>query len=257
MKKVFSLLAVLALVVMASSSVWAAAFATKAARATFTAEPLSFTVNLYHWGGSGVYETGQTTAQQINFDAADVNVGSTSPSSSISSDYALIHSNLRKQPANTTVYLYTNNTANTSDFKAVSAGPDGFNGLVRKGQNATYKDGDYATIQTKCVQISSANVTYNTTNGPKDAQFLADEQYNGDRWLQDRGNTTTFVNDQNIIGKSGVGGGIWYSAGEDKGTPYVAYSDEDVVMFFKANFNNVAGGDEYGTDTITFNQTVE
>ena len=115
MKKVFSLLAVLALVSMVSCSVFAAAFATKAARVTFTAAEIQFDVALYRWGGSGSYETGQATASQINFEPGDVTIGSTADSPSISKDYALITSNLNQQPANTHVYVYTDNKNNTSD----------------------------------------------------------------------------------------------------------------------------------------------
>lgn len=253
MKKFLSLVAVMAVAVMASSTVWAASFTStsKAARATFGVSDLVFEVNLKHWSGTGTYNA-QTTATQINFDASDVTLGTTTVSGAISKDYALIHSNLSQQPANTIVYIYTNNKSNTTNFVAVSSGTNGYSGLVRKGQNATYVDGDYATIQTKCVQISSANVTYNTTNGPKDAEFLNDDQYNGDRWLEDK-STTGFTAANNIIGKGGVGGGIWQSSG-DWGT---TYSSEDIVMFFKANFHSVNGGDEYGTDTITFNISAE
>jgi len=175
MKKFLSLVAVMAVAVMASSTVWAASFTStsKAARATFGVSDLVFEVNLKHWSGTGTYNA-QTTATQINFDASDVTLGTTTVSGAISKDYALIHSNLSQQPANTIVYIYTNNKSNTTNFVAVSSGTNGYSGLVRKGQNATYVDGDYATIQTKCVQISSANVTYNTTNGPKDAEFLVE-----------------------------------------------------------------------------------
>ncbi len=252
MKKVFSLLAVLALVSMVSSSVFAAAFATKAARAIFTAAAIQFDVDLYRWGGSGSYETGQAAATQINFEASDVTLGSTSDSPSISKDFALITSNLNQQPANTVVYVYTDNKNNTSDFVAVSSDAStGFNGLVRKGQSAAYVKGDYAPIITKCVAVSSANANYNTTNGPRDAVFNNDEQWQGDRWLADK-STTGFDDADNIIGKGGVGGGIWI--GKD-GSDW--FSTEKVVMFFKAVFNSVNGGDEYGTDTIKFNTVVE
>lgn len=256
MKKLLSLVAVMAVAVMMSSTAFAAFTPTsKKARVTFTPEELTFNVGLFHWGGSGKYDEGQVEAAQINFDASDITVGTTTVTSSISSDYALINSNLNRQPANTTVYIFTNNKENTTDFVAVSSGTDGFNGLVRKGQSATYVDGDYATLQTKCVKISSANVTYNTTNGPKDATFLESEQYQGDRWLADK-STTGFTPANNIIGKGGVGGGIWVGAG---GNPYATWYSgaENVVMFFKANFHSVNGGDEYGTDTITFNISAE
>ena len=94
MKKVFSLLAVLALVSMVRSSVFAEAFAQKAARVTFTAADIQFDVALYHWGGSGSYETGQATASQINFVASDVTLGTVTPSTSTSTDDALITYNL-------------------------------------------------------------------------------------------------------------------------------------------------------------------
>lgn len=257
MKKVFSLLAVLALVSMVSSSVFAAAFATKAARVTFTAAAIQFDVALYRWGGSGSYETGQATATQINFEPGDVTLGSEADSPSISKDYALITSNLNQQPANTHVYVYTDNVNNSTDFKALSpsSADTQYNGLVRKGNTITFVDGDYAPIITKCVTVSSANANYNTTNGPRDAVFNNTQQWQGDRWLEDK-STTGFDPQKNVIGKGGVGGGIYVGAEE---STYATnwYSTEKVVMFFKAVFHKVNGGDEYGTDTITFNQVVE
>ena len=257
MKKFFSLLAVMALVVMASSSVWAAALAQKAARVTFTAAAIQFDVALYHWGGSGSYETGQATATQINFVPSDVTLGTVTPSTSTSSDYALITSNLSQQPANTHVYVYTDNVNNSSDFKAKSPSTtaDGYNGLVRKGNGDTFVDGDYATVITKCVAVSSANANYNTTNGPRDAVFDYDGQSSGDRWLADK-STTGFNSQANVIGKGGVGGGIYIGA-ENSSYATNWYSTEQVVMFFRAIFHSVNGGDEYGTDTIKFNQVVE
>lgn len=257
MKKFLSLVAVMALVAMVSSTVFAAPYSTQKARAIFTASAVEFTVNLHHWGGSGSYAS-QPAATAINFDAADVTLGTVNVSSSVSKDYALIHSNLNQQPANTVVYVYTNNksTATTNTFVAVSSGTStGFNGLVRKGQSSTYVDGDYAPIITKCVTVSSANINFNTAAGPKAATFLNNDQYEGDRWLADK-STAGFVNSENIIGKGGVGGGI-YIGNHNPATNPNWYSAEDVVMFFKANFNSVNGGDEYGTDTITFNTVVE
>lgn len=254
MKKFLSLLAVMAVVVMASSAVFAAPFAAKSARVTFSPSALTFAVNLYHWGGSGNY-TNQTSTGTIGFVASDVTLGTTETSSSISSDFALISSNLNQQPANTFVYVYTNNKSNTSDFVAVSSGTDGFNGLVRKGQAATWVEGDYAPVITKCIKVSSANANYNSPDGPRAATFLDNVQYQGDRWLADK-STAGFVNSENIIGKGGVTGGIWCGAGGDPYTTWYSGA-EDVVMFFKANFKSVNGGDEYGTDTITFNTVVE
>ena len=267
MKKFLSLLAVLAVMVFMGSTVFAAQIGTsKAAFATFTAAPLSFDVTYYHWSGSGDYckstdEVDQTTAN-IQFDASDVTVGVTTDSVAISSDYIKIHSNLNEQPANTFIYVYTDNKNNTDDFAAVSGKVEGstttYNGLVRKGQGATYNDGDFAALQTKFVKISSANA--NITGGPKTATFLDDEQYAGDRWMADKSNiyngtawTRTGEDSFSIIGKSGVGGGIWVGYGADGSAPASNwYSQEDVIMFFKAVFNNVNGGDQYGTNTIKF-----
>ena len=261
MKKVFSLLAVLAVTVFMASSVWAAGteFAKKAARVTFTAQALTFDVSLFTWKGSGDYETGQTAATQITFTPSDVTLGTTAVSESISKEFALITSNINQQAANTTVYVYTDNKNNTTDFVAVSSNPattDGFNGLVRKGQSATYVDGDYAPILTKCLKVSSATANYATSDGPRAASFSTSSQSSGDRWLQDK-STPNFNDDENIIAKGGTQGGI-YVGNSSFGAANNWYSGaEKVVMFFKGFFHSVNGGDEYGTDSITFKTAVE
>ncbi len=258
MKKVFSLLAVLAVTVfMASSSVWAATeFAKKVARVTFTAEDLTFNVSLFTWKGSGSYDSGQTVATQITFPPSDVTLGTTAVSESISKEFALITSNINQQAANTMVYVFTDNKNNTSDFVAVSSGTDGFNGLVRKGQGSTYVDGDYATILTKCLKVSSATANYSGTNGPRDASFDPDHEYSGDRWLADK-STPGFNNEKNVIAKGGTTGGIYVGSQYNTFASNWYSGAESVVMFFKGFFHSVNGGDQYGTDTITFKTAVE
>ncbi|WP_372518670.1 hypothetical protein [Candidatus Ruminimicrobiellum ovillum] len=271
MKKVFSLLAVLALVSMVSSSVWAVAFSSSqhSAYATFTAEDLTFDVTLYHWNGTS-YST-DTTATAINFDAADVVLGTTTASVAISSDFAKIHSNLKIQKAGTTIYMFTDNkNSSMGEFQAYQGKVNGstttYNGLVRAGQTSTstYTDGDFAEIQTKCLAVSSSTLTSLTS--PKSLTFDNDNQYAGDRWLADKsniyeGNKTLAEADvdgsMHVIGKTGAAGGNWIGGTWTDGNYVPWFVDEDVVMFFKAVFSNVSSGDKFGTTTITFSISAE
>ena len=92
MKKFFSLLAVMALVVMASSSVWATPAIVgeaKTAIANFTGGVLEFSADLFEHNST---YTG-SAAENIAFDTSGVTLGSSEPKFVCASVYALIHSN--------------------------------------------------------------------------------------------------------------------------------------------------------------------
>jgi len=266
MKKVVSFLAVLAVTVfMGSGVVFAVNFSstTCSAYATFAPEDLRFDVELFHWEGSS-YSTSVST-DAINFDTAEVTLGTTTASVTISSDFVKIHSNLKTQKAGTTIYMFTDNTSTSmGQYKAFNGLVQGdtitFNGLVRAGQTegGSYKDGDFAEIQTKCLSVSSSTLVSLTS--PKNLTFNNDAQFEGDRWLADKANTYNNVSladkdtdgSMHMIGKTGATGGNWIGGTWDNNVYVPWFVDEDVVMFFKAVFRNVSSGDSFGTTTITF-----
>ena len=256
MKKFFSLLAVLALVSMVSSSVFAAAFSTKHAYVTFSSEALSFDVKIYDFVADKAWAAySGAEASAISFDTTGITLGSATPFNAMGQTIAIVSSNLTAQQAGTTVYMYTRNSVDTGNYKANAPRIDGsdslYSGLVRKGNTSTYQVGDFAPIKIKCQKSSEAS----TAALPAD--FWSAEMYDGVRMLADKNDSTfaTAGDNAKAIGKSGATGGIWVGYGNDPATNW--YVNEKVIIFFEAQFTNVMGGSEYGTETITFNQAVE
>lgn len=264
MKKVVSLLAVLALVGTLSSYAFADINIVKSAFASFAEVPMTFSVDLYEWVSGKDYTTYTGTgADSISFDVSGVTLGNITSQWASGDVFAKINSNLTSQQAGTTVYMYTKNTTATSDYKANAGRPDGTNtfysGLVKKGNTTTYKEGDFAPLFVKCKKITEANESYKDA---KPADFSGEEPYNGSRILVDYSDTNfgTLPDNARVIGMSGVGGGVWVGYGVPQGgtDPSNWYAgNEDVIMFFGANFDHVTGGSEYGTTTINFVQSVE
>ena len=276
MKKVLSLLAVLTVTVFMASSVWASQIGeSKTAFATFDAIELSFDVTMHEWtSATKTTDFGShaaPTSGSIDFDADSSIIGKSEDTSVVSNVYLKIHSNLAQQPAGKFIYMYTNNKANDSEeaansYNAQYAAPDDdqgnhreFNGLVRKGQKAAtdYAPGDYALLQIKACKIADTS-SYKDA-GPKesDIPFPWDDQSSGTRVLMDKDTTGWSISGEpmeTIIGKSGIGYGNWVGYGEPLGGGANCnfYDSGDVIMFFRATFNNVVAGNSYGTKSIKF-----
>ena len=251
MKKVFSFLAVLALVVMASSAVWAALPIAQKAYANFAAEDLSVGFELYTHQDGKEYTFGTggnytTTVEDIQFDVSNVLIGTTTASFAKGTVFARVTSNLNKIKAGTTLYMFTRNSTATGQYKANYNDNTHYVGLIRKGNTDTYADGDNAAIEMHFVKKSEASTSYPTT-------MSQDGDAYGDKYLGDKA-ASDFTEDNATIGTSGVGGGIWIgnAAGGVK-----HYVDEDVIVFFGARFNNVFAGDQYGTECINIVTSAE
>ena len=264
MKKVFSSLAVLALLVTAGSSAFADVNIVKSAFASFAEVAMVFDVTLYEWQSGKDFTTYTGTgADSVSFDTSGVTLGNTSAQWASGDVFAKISSNLSSQQAGTTVYMYTKNTTD-GDYKAKAGRTDGsktlYSGLVRKEATTTYQPGDYAPLFVKCKKISDANESYKSA---KPADFSAEEPYNGSRILADYSDTGfgDLPESARVIGTSGANGGVWVGYGVPSGQtvdPYNWYAgSEDVIMFFGANFDHVTGGSHYGTETIKFVQSIE
>ena len=263
MKKFFSLLAVLTITVFMATSAFADINIVKSAFASFAAVPLTFDVNLYTWQSGKDFIDGYTTpVESIAFDVSGVTLGSATPQWAGGTVFAKIHSNLAIQQAGTTVYMFTKNTTATGDFKANAGRTDGdntlYSGLVRKGNTATYQQGDLAPLFVKCKKVSDANASYKTA---LPANFSAEELYDGSRILVDYSdsNFATLQDFMRVIGTSGINGGLWVGYGSDPSTAPATnwFVNEDVIVFFGALFDHVTAGSEYGTTTINFVQSVE
>lgn len=265
MKKIFSLLAVLALVSMVSSVVWAAteqSFGAKEAYAEFSATALTFNVTLYNWTASKNYDTGYTSsdvAENISFVPGSGFVFGTSDLQKVVSNViAKIQSNIRQQPAGTTVYVYTDNTHNSTDYKANAKkdweGVDGdyYGGIVRKGNTSKYVEGDIADLYMIVRSTTEATTEYFTAKpdfsnvsagvGGKTVIDISDSKY------------ATYSDADKVIAKSGTGGGIWHWSENGVNT----YTDnQDAIVFFGVGFRNVFAGDKFGTTTISFKAVTE
>ncbi len=266
MKKVFSLLAVLALVCMAGTA-FAANFSstTKQAYANFgSAGDVTFDVKLYDFVANQDYQTGYTgdEATSISFDLSGVQFGpQTEAQWAPGTTFARITTNLTVQPAGH-VSMYTTNSTATGDYKANAprneSGVNKYNGLVRKGNTAAYKDGDFAPIKVLCRKAAVANTSFKSAY-PVEDDFT--EMYNGGRYLLDSGDGNFSASDEQgiYIGKGGQKGGMWVGYGDEGGGHYNNwYTEGDLgIIFFGAYFNNVIGGDQYGTTTITFIYSAE
>lgn len=265
MKKILSLVAVMAVAVMMSSSVWADAITTKSAYATFTLDPLEFSVNLYNWETGKDYATEYTGTPEgsISFDLSTIKPGIANSRWAKANTFAKIHSNLTSQPASTKVYIYTKNTATEAgNYQAKasrSTTKNVYNGLVRKNMGDTYQAGDYAPLEMKNVKVSDANTNYKTSLPTEFALDGAIDQ--GERYLLDKEDSdwSTAGDEGQLIGKGGITGGIWVckSRNEHDVTDNWYSGTEDVIVFFGARFESVIGGYEYGTTSITFNTAVE
>ncbi len=286
MKKVFSLLAVLALLCM-TSSVWAAAVlpqGTKTAYAEFSSEDINITVDLYELPATystNFYQSGTpTSADQIEFEIDNnaFSFGSSTVYKAQGNVFAKIKTNLASVGDNKKLFMFTDNMNNSSDYKVFGNGnrktqnwgteqdkhyAQVCNGLVRKGGKATTNpgeetgnycnDGDYAPIKMqfiKAVDADAEGQRYSKANYPD--VFTGSADYKGLKDLLDASDTYEGNNlrDKMEIGKSGAGGGIWVGSNWYSG-------NDDVIVFFGASFDHVVGGDKYMTSTIKFEYAAE
>lgn len=248
MKKFFSLLAVLALVGMASSAVWAAPTteATHTALASFSGGTIAFSADLYNWNST---YTG-TTATNITFDTTGITLGSSTEQFKCASVYALIQSTITA--ANGKVWVYQDNQNNSDDkYKVASDKPrhDGtktlFSGLVKA--NSSGGDGNFAPLEAYYKKLSEAKTDITTLP----TSFPSGEYAYGIYWFVDVHDSTYVPKDSYMLVSTAAGNYV----GTADGVRH--YVNEPVVMFFGAYFTNVLGGDSYGTNSITFISEVE
>lgn len=270
MKKLVSLVAVMAVVAMVSSSVFAEGIGfSKIAKATFDSVTAEFEAKVFTWVANkdfGSTTDYATEATQITFDTGKVTLGSTEAKWVVGKEFVRLSSNLTQLPANSVkILLRTKNKENNeTGFNAKAATTDGmYEGLIRKTQGDTYVAGDHAPIDILCVKVDDANTNYKTalpTSFPigDNYSYKSDEGHKG---LPDFDNTNYDSAEEwlKLIAKSGTGdnGGIWIGSGSGEYGWWDKYSEtSDVIMFLGATFQSVVSGDEFAAK-IYFEQAAE
>ena len=253
MKKVFSFLAVLAVVLMFSSSAWAVfSSSTTVALATIPAGETEFSVQLYDWENT---YSAITSTNTIHWDTLNTLVLSSGTAQfKCANVYALLKSTMTEK--NTKILLYTDNFHNTKHVAVSSDSTNKGRGLV----DTTGKK--YAQLSYMCKKLSAAKASQTTLpadswGDPFDGWYPSW----GVRVIYDKSDGEYSETNENAIiastmgTKSGEERGVWFFG---DGNPIVnSYTTEDVVMFFGAQFLNVLGGESYGTESITFEKLVE
>ena len=246
MKKVVSFLAVLAVVVMMSSAVFAVTFSTNTALASFEdAGSVEFSAQLYKFTGAATEYSAPEAVDSITWDVSDIALNSDEEQWKTSQVYCLIKSTITT--AGGRVVIYQDNANNDDDYKATATGTKA--GLVKKGSGGG--EGNILDFQYMSVKFSSAT-TYCVTAQPN---FQRTEESSwsdpyGSRGFKDLSDITTTPSaadlDYITIANNK---GIW------DGNTF--FNKGDNVLFFAATFKNILGRESYGTQTIKFSTQVE
>ncbi len=252
MKKVFSLLAVLAVTVFMASMVYAQTFATKSATASFeSAGEVSFSATLYKFTGQASQYTNPTSAETegIAWDISTIPLNSSDKHWQASNVYCLIKSTITT--ASGRVVIYQDNAHNSDEYKDSTTNPTA--GLVKKnsggGSNLVFQ---YFSCKLEGTDGAKTKYVSSQPNFQRQAPNYNDPY--GSRGFKDIGEIGTTPSDADLayitIAKSS---GIW--DGTSDGSDW--FNPGDNVLFFGAEFVNILGGDSYGTQTIKFATQVE
>lgn len=243
MKKVFGLLAVLALVSMVSSAVWADPFNTHSAVATITASgTVEFSATLYKFTGQASQYSAPQSTGTISWDTSDVHIATEPGDWKTSQAYCLLKSTITNAGAK--VVVYQDNLHNDTAY--VATNDDGYGhraGLVKANSGGGY--GNFLDFQYYICELSSATASWVTTQ--PNFQRQAPDYYDpyASRGFFNKGDEG--IEDSKIT--IATTSGIWHGNSD--------YSKTDHVMFFATTFKNVLSGESYGTQKIIFNTQVE
>ena len=245
MKRFISFLAVLAVVVMMSSAVFAAVSTetAKSAFMQFEGGTISFSADLYNWNST---YTGTSTGT-IAFSSDGITLGSSEEQFKCADVYALIQSTITA--ASGKVWVYQNNKSNDSPYVATNPRHDGentiYSGLVKGGSNGG--DGNFAPLSAyyRPLSVAKAQITTLPTSFPFPDPTGNYGVYN----FKDISDSNYIEKDDYMLVATSKGNFVGFGAPD--------FVKEPVVMFFGAKFTNVLGGESYGTTTITFVSEVE
>lgn len=243
MKKVLSLVALIAVAIMLSSTVWAAPIQlTKEAYAFFEGT-VAFSADLCLWQAGAGYDV-KTSTDAIWWDPSGIELKKAQEQWKTAESYCLISSTITTEGAK--VYVYTDNQNNSDIYIATAPSLGNYRGLVKA--NSKGGEGNFAPVN--CLYCSTTTATSNyKDNKPTivasqiDARILFD--------CGDTGFDAAFKDTNCIVADDN---GNYASSGGDIVDGRV---NEDVVMFFGAGFTNVKGGQKYGTTKITFVANME
>lgn len=241
MKKLFSLVAVLAVTVLFSSSAFAAISITKSAVADFSSSgEVAFSMDLK-------YIADDSAASVIDWDVANIPLNVTATNWTTSTVYAVISATVTT--VGSTIYMYQDNV-NGTVYKSTAA-RGAYDGSTRLGDvysgmvNKDTKGGDYRGYVPMVFTSTTTKATPNYGSNPESVAgtryFIDHSDYN----FAQQTNYITLANNGGLVGGVDAGGAC-FNIGANQG-----------YMYFGGKFDNILGGDVYGTDKIKIVETIE
>ncbi len=240
MKKVFSLLAVLAVTVFMASSVWAAVSITKASIADFSTSgevSLEFTLKAISNGAS---------KDNIEWDIANIPLNQVTTQWTTSTVYAELTATVTQ--AGGAIYMYQKNTAEGT-YQATTPRHDGTKTLYSGMVNIATKGGDNKGFIPMAYQIAVGQDSPVAPDFGTNPEGLEGARYFKDYADSDFSTSTNYVTIANL-------GGLVKGINDDGcyGFDTPTFSGN---MYFGGLFSNVYGGETYGTDKIKIVSSIE
>jgi len=262
MKKVVSLLAVLFLFAgLSFAAEREIGHSTYTAKVQFAGEAL-FNFQLKNISGSG-------TPSEISWDSSAIALGEQDETQWVSAkEYAVISATATK--AGFSVYMYQTNKQSSNykavtprkNYKGTTVTSQVYSGLVEKSKGEKYVPIAYSMVSSPNDPGFDGEVKVSTAGG----NYRADRYLTDEADLDAAGTGSSFDKQYtNIAGSYGlnkayVGGPVfgaydkdgniapWGNGKDGKGVAYI---------FFYGGFNNIVGGEEYGTDQLHVIQITE
>ena len=241
MKKLFNLVAVLAVTVLLNSSAFAAVSLTRSAVASFSSVgEVSFSLDLK-------YIADDTAASVIDWDVANIPLSVEATNWTTSTVYA-VHS-ATVTTVGSAVYMYQDNknstvyksTAPRGDYRGATRLGDVYSGMVNQATQGGDYRGYVPMVFTSTTTKATPSYGTNPENVAGTRYFIDKSNYN----FADQTNYITVANTGGLVG--GVDAvGACFNIGANQG-----------YMYFGGKFDNILGGDVYGTDTIKIVETIE
>jgi len=236
MKKLFNLVAVLAVTVLLSNSAFAAVSLTRSSIANFSSVgEVSFSLDLK-------YIADDSAASVIDWDVANIPLNVDATTWTTSTVYAVLSSTVTT--ANGTVYMFQDN-ANSTDYKAVTPRTEGANSIYSGMVNQANQGGEYRGY---VPMVFNSTTTKATPNFGTDPETVAGTRYFIDKSntnFNDQTNYITVANTGGLVGGVTATGACW-NVGSNTG-----------YMYFGGLFKNILGGDVWGTDQIKIVSSIE
>lgn len=240
MKKVLSLLVVMACVVFFSSMAFASTDTVKTinASANFASSgEVYISFNLKNL-------TDDSTATAITWDPSAVTLNSGTETWKTAQQYAVMVASVTKTSG--AIYIYQDNKSNSSDYIATNPRTNGdgtkaFSGLVRSGSGGGESRGYIPLSYTMSASKLSSSYEYVVSSGT--ARYFSDKSD-----LKSDGSTSNF--NTAYITIANIDGFVAGVTGETGTYGLDGVTDDTAYMYFGAGFKDVQGGDIYQTENI-------